>query len=199
MLEFARKHPGFVPAGTFYVNREPFGGVQESAELMRWLVRNGFELGNHTHDHLPLNGLSDDDVQRQLVTGADLIQRAMPGYDIETMALPLGAMPKRDKLAVRGAWRGKRYGPYAVLLVGANPCASPFSRAFDPRAVPRIRTSHAGWNGERDFAFSYWMRELERNPKARFVSDGDPKVVSVRAGSEADLRPAFGRRMRVVR
>jgi hypothetical protein len=198
MLEFARKHPGFVPAGTFYVNREPFGGVQESAELMRWLVQNGFELGNHTHDHLPLNGLSDDDVRKQLVTGADVIQRAVPGYHIETLALPLGAMPKREELAVRGAWRGKSYGPYAVLLVGANPSASPYARAFDPAAVPRIRSSHEGWNGERDFAFSYWMRELERNPEARFVSDGDSKVVSVRAGSEAHLRPAFRSRSHVV-
>ena len=69
MLDFARKHPGFVPAGTFYVNREPFGGVQESAELLRWLVKNGFELGNHTHDHLPLRDMNDKEVQRQLATG----------------------------------------------------------------------------------------------------------------------------------
>ena len=85
-----------------------------------------------------------------------------------------------------------------MLLVGANPAPSPFSRSFDRGSIPRIRTSHAGWNGERDFAFSYWMRELERNPEARFVSDGDAKVVSVRAGSEADLRPAFRSRSHIV-
>ena len=92
---------------------------------------------------------------------------------------------------MQGSWKGERYGPYGVLLVGANPAPSPFSRSFDRASIPRIRTSHAGWNGERDFAFSYWMRELEQNPQARFVSDGDPKVVSVRAGSEAEVRPAF--------
>src|SRR5215203_509141 len=80
-------------------------------------------------------------------------------------------------------------------------CSSdlPYSRSFERGAIPRIRTSHAGWNGERDFAFSYWMHELEQNPTARFVSDGDPKVVSVRAGSEADVRPALRSRMRVTR
>nr|MBA2383596.1 polysaccharide deacetylase family protein [Actinomycetota bacterium] len=198
MLEFARTHPGFVPAGTFYVNREPFGGVEESAELLRWLVKNGFEVGNHTHDHLPLRDMSDAEVQRQLATGAEVIERAIPGYEIETMSLPLGAMPRRAELAVQGSWKGKRYGPYGVTLVGANPAPSPFSRSFELGAVPRIRTSHAGWDGERDFAFSYWMRELERNPSARYVSDGDPKVVSGRAGSEGELRPAFRARMRVV-
>ena len=159
----------------------------------------GFELGNHTHDHIPLNGLSDEDVQKQLATGEEVIHSVLPDYDVETMALPLGAMPQTARLAVQGGWKGKRYGPFrGVLLVGANPTASPFSRTFDPSAVPRIRSSHAGWNGERDFAFSFWMHELEQNPGARFVSDGDPKLVSVRAGSEADLRPALRSRMRVV-
>jgi hypothetical protein len=173
--------------------------VQESAELLRWLVKNGFELGNHTHDHLPLRDMSDEEVQRQLATGEEVIHRAVPGYQIESMSLPLGAMPSRAHLAVQGSWKGKRYGPYGVMLVGANPSPSPFSRSFGRGAVPRIRTSHAGWNGERDFAFSYWMRELERNPSARFVSDGDPKVVSVRAGSEGELRPAYRSRMSIVR
>jgi hypothetical protein len=199
MLDFARKHRGFVPAGTFYVNREPFGGVQEWPELLRWLVKNGFELGNHTHDHLPLRDMSDEEVQRQLETGEEVIHRAVPGYEVESMSLPLGVMPHRAELAVQGSWKGKRYGPYGVLLVGANPSPSPYSRSFDRGAIPRIRTSHAGWNGERDFSFSYWMRELEQNPEARFVSDGDPKLVTVRAGSEGDVRPAFRVRMRVER
>jgi hypothetical protein len=62
MLAFAHTHPGFEPAGTFYVNREPFGGVEEGEKLLRWLTRDGFELGNHTYDHLPLRTLRDEQV-----------------------------------------------------------------------------------------------------------------------------------------
>ena len=55
MLDFARTHPGFVPAGTFYVIREPFGGVARSRpSCCAGSSTHGFELGNHTHDHLPL-------------------------------------------------------------------------------------------------------------------------------------------------
>ena len=196
MLEFARTHPGFRPAGTFYVNRTPFGSAGKARSLLRWLTQNGFEIGNHTHDHIPLGTLSEADVRKQVATGADVIERPLPGYKIRSLALPLGSMPKDAALAVRGSWQGRRYGPYAVLLVGANPAPSPFSRAFDPAAIPRIRTSHAGWKGEADYGFSYWMREFEVNPKSRFVSDGDPATVAVRRGSGGDVRSRFAARVR---
>jgi len=191
MLEFAKTHPGFKPAGTFYVNRDPFAAGSRSAELLRWLVDQGFELGNHTHDHIPLHELSDAEVQRQLVEGAEVIERAVPGYRIESFALPLGMSPRNEKLAVRGSSGGRSYGPYGVALIGANPAPSPFSRAFRPEAIPRIRTSHAGWKGEADFTFSYWIRELDRNPETRFVSDGDPAKITIPQGAAEQLQPRY--------
>ena len=196
MLDFARTHPGFVPRGTFYVNRTPFGSDANARRALRWLTANGFEIGNHTHDHIPLRTLSGADVQKQLATGAEAIQGVLPRYEITSMSLPLGALPHDEELAVEGSWQGKRYGPYAVLLVGANPAPSPYSREFDSTAIPRIRTSHAGWNGEADFAFSYWMKELERNPSDRYVSDGDPKVITIRKGAKADVKPRYASRAR---
>ncbi|HVM69578.1 MAG TPA: putative glycoside hydrolase [Gaiellaceae bacterium] len=193
MLEFARTHPGFTPKGTFYVNRQPFGSDANARRALRWLVENGFEVGNHTHDHIPLRTLGDREVQQQLARGAAAIRKYLPKYEITSMALPLGSMPVKPELAVKGPG----YGPYAVMLVGANPAPSPFSKAFDPAQVPRIRTSHAGWKGEADFAFSYWMKELERSPRSRYVSDGDPEVVTVRKGSEGDVKPQFRSRISV--
>jgi peptidoglycan/xylan/chitin deacetylase (PgdA/CDA1 family) len=195
MLDFARTHPGFEPRGTFYVNRTPFGSAEKARRALRWLTQNGFEIGNHTHDHIPLRTLSAPDVQKQLVTGAEAIHEVLPGYRITSMSLPLGALPHEERLAVQGSWQGKRYGPYAVLLVGANPAPSPYSTAFDAAAIPRIRTSHAGWDGEADFAFSYWMQELERNPRARYVSDGDPDEITVRDGERDQVRPRFRARI----
>ncbi len=196
MLEFARTHPGFVPAGTFYVNRTPFGSATAAKQALTWLTKNGFELGNHTHDHIPLRGLSDDEVRQAIATGAEVIEELLPGYKIRTFSLPLGSLPRNEGLAVRGSWQGQTYGPYAVLLVGANPAPSPFSKEFDPAAIPRIRSSQAGWQGEEDFAFSYWMNQLEQNPGSRYVSDGDPKTVTVPKGAEADVRSTFTARVR---
>jgi peptidoglycan/xylan/chitin deacetylase (PgdA/CDA1 family) len=190
VLDFARTHPGFEPAGTFYVNREPFA-VEDATPPLRWLVEHGFELGNHTHDHVPLGTVSDEEVQKQLAAGAEVITKALPGYRIRSLSLPLGSQPRTARLAVRGSWNGRAYGPYAVLLVGAGPAPSPFSRRFDRTAIPRIRTSHAGWDGTQDFGFAYWMRELERKPASRYVSDGDPRAITAPADAAAELAPRF--------
>jgi peptidoglycan/xylan/chitin deacetylase (PgdA/CDA1 family) len=196
MLDFARSHPGFVPAGTFYVNRTPFGSNAAAKRALPWLTAHGFEIGNHTHDHIPLRTLTDDEVRKQVATGAALIEDVLPGYPIRSLALPLGSMPHDSTLATRGSWRGRAYGPYAVLLVGANPAPSPFSKEFDPAAIPRIRTSHAGWDGTEDFAFSDWMRRFEQNPDTRYVSDGDASTVTVPKDAQADVRPRFASRVR---
>ena len=198
LLDFARTHPGFEPRATFYVLREPFGGTTRSPELLRWLAANGFELGNHSYDHTPLETLSPADVQRQLVMGARVIQDAVSGYKIGTLALPLGSMPTPARLAVRGRYGGRSYGPYAVFLVGAGPAPSPYSQEFDRTAIPRIRSSHLPWTSAEEFTFGYWMQALEDDPKLRFVSDGDPRTVAVRKGEEDAVASPFRSRVTVV-
>lgn len=196
MLAFRRAHPGFPLAGTFYVLREPFAGVARGPAMLRWLVAHGFELGNHTRDHLPLRTLSDARVQQELAQGLQVIEDAVPRYRVETMALPLGSMPRNAELAVSGSWHGIRYSNRGVFLVGANPAPSPFDRAFDARAIPRIRSSHLPWDGSRDLTWAYWDHELALHPALRYVSDGDRATISFpRAESEA-LAPRFRRRAR---
>jgi len=198
MLAFARAHPKFKPAGTCYVLREPFAGVARGPEMLRWLVEHGFELGDHTHDHIPLNTLNATQVQRELVLGAHVITDAVPGYRITTMALPLGAMPGKASLALHGRWAGQPYRFRAVFLVGANPSPSPYSTQFDPNAVPRIRSSHLPWNGARDFTAAYWLHELAHNPGERYVSDGDPKRITFPRSEQKLLRPRFAARARLL-
>ncbi len=187
MLDFARKHPGFTPAGTFYVNREPFAGVAEGSEMLRWLVENGFELGNHTHDHIPFNQKDAAGVQQALVLGKRLIRQAAPNAQVRTMALPLGVEPKPARLAVAGQWGGESYRHEGVLLVGAGPSPSPFSKKFDPAGIPRMRTGP--WKGEDDFASGFWLRILQQNPERRYVSDGDPTKITFPRRLSGELAP----------
>jgi peptidoglycan/xylan/chitin deacetylase (PgdA/CDA1 family) len=197
LLEFQREHPGFPLAGTFYVNREPFAGVARGKEMLQWLVDHGFELGNHTKDHLPFNQLSGPtEVQKELVLGNEVIEAAVPGYRVQTMSLPLGVLPKPPSLAVRGRWSGRTYKFSGVMLVGAGPAPSPFSKAFDRAGIPRIRSGHLPWNGEADFGAWYWLRALKQNPERRYVSDGDPATIAFPRALEKNLRPAFSSRAR---
>ena len=195
MLAFARAHPGFHPAGTFYPNREPFAGVRDGPAMLRWLHEHGFELGNHTYDHIPFGGMSAVDVQRELALGKKLIVDAVPDADVTTVALPLGVMPTPARLARTGAWHGISYHHAGVFLVGAEPAPSPFSTSFRPGAIPRIRTSPPGAaNG--DFGGTYWLDELQRHPERRYVSDGDPDTISFPRALGEELAPRFRARAR---
>ena len=188
LLEFAKEHPDFRPAGTFYVNREPFAGVKEGPAMLRWLHAHGFEIGNHTHDHIPFGGLSATEVQRQLARGKQLILDAVPGAKVRTIALPLGVEPTPRTLARRGRWNGISYEHAGVFLVGAEPSPSPFSRSFRPSAIPRIRTAPPG---ARDGAFgsTFWLDELKQHPERRYVSDGNPAVISFPRALAKELAP----------
>ena len=188
---FAATHRDFPAAATFFVPRNAFeGNGRPQAATLRWLVEHGFELGNHTKDHIPLNTLGPSDVQRQLVLGNRVLSNLLPGYRPQTTALPLGAEPHPSSLAVKGTWGGESYRFAGVFLAGAEPAPSPFSTRWDPAAVPRIRTNPS-WNGSRDFTAGMWLDLLERNPQLRYVSDGDPERIGFPRAKESQLAPQY--------
>jgi peptidoglycan/xylan/chitin deacetylase (PgdA/CDA1 family) len=192
LLEFAKTHSGFEPAATFYVNRDPFAAEEETRALLQALVAAGFELGNHTHDHLNLAELSDEDVQRQIVLGNRVIREYLPDAEIETFALPLGMEPQRPELALSGTWDGEDYRFGGVMLVGAEPAPSPYSTGFVPGGIPRVRSTADRFveNGSAD-----WLDRLAAEPALRFVSDGDPERITVPAGREAEVASRFADRV----
>jgi peptidoglycan/xylan/chitin deacetylase (PgdA/CDA1 family) len=190
MVDFAATHPGFPLAGTFYILRHPFASAPEGPSMLRWLTEHGFELGDHTKDHIPLNTLNPKQVQREIVLGRRILTGAVPGYKVLTFALPEGAEPHPGSLAVKGTWGGERYGFAGVFLAGAEPAPSPFSTKWDPTAIPRIRTN-PNWNGSRDFTAGMWLDILERNPELRYVSDGDPERITFPRVEENQLQTQF--------
>jgi peptidoglycan/xylan/chitin deacetylase (PgdA/CDA1 family) len=191
MEAFARSHPGFPAVATFFVPRNAFDGNGSTpGKTLRWLVEHGFELGNHTRDHIPLNTIGDAQVQRELVLGDRVLSDRVAGYEARTMALPLGALPHTRSLALSGRWHGQSYRFDGVFLAGAEPSPSPFSKQFDPGAIPRIRPN-PNWNGSRDFTGGMWLDLLERNPSLRYVSDGDPGKITVPKSKVGELAPDY--------
>jgi peptidoglycan/xylan/chitin deacetylase (PgdA/CDA1 family) len=188
---FSAAHQDFPAIATFFVPRNAFEGSGRSqAATLRWLVEHGFELGNHTKDHIALNTLGPTGVQRQLVLGDRVLSDRLPGYRAQTMALPLGALPHPSALALSGTWDGASYRFSGVFLAGAEPAPSPFSTKWNPAAIPRIRTNPT-WNGARDFTAGMWLDELERHPGLRYVSDGNPETITFPRAKADELTPEF--------
>lgn len=184
LLDVARHYGEPHPVATFYVNAEPFAG---KPRYLAGLHRLGMELGDHTATHANLRQLDDAGVQRELSQGLAVITSAVPGAQVTTMALPFGAHPRNRALAARG--RGYRFA--GVFLVGAGPAASPYSARFDPFDVPRIRSGRR--TGDQSFTSTYWLPRLRA---VRFISDGDPDLISFPRATSALLDPRLRSRAR---
>jgi peptidoglycan/xylan/chitin deacetylase (PgdA/CDA1 family) len=186
LVEFSREHPDFPAAASFYLNKDPFG-LGQPRRAIGDLHRLGFEIGNHTYDHVPLD-LPPQQIEQQLGELATMVEEGLPGLAPRTMALPLGVEPRHPALVRAGRWRGRPYVNEAVLLVGAEPAPSPFSTRWDAGAVPRIRSSSYD-RGRGEFLSTWWLDRIARGEIARYVSAGNPGHVTFPKRYAARLAP----------
>lgn len=181
MLErFHAQHPDFPLKATFYVlpAADPphnlFGQDEYQQKKLQYLVERGFEIGNHTFWHQRLDTLeSHAEVAGQLGRAVKVIRQMVPGYDVRTLALPLGMHPQDPTWAIEGAHEGTAYHHEMILLASGGPAVPPDHRDFDPYNVPRIQATSL----ELDFE-SVYLDYFLQFPEERYVSDGNPDVVA---------------------
>lgn len=176
MVDFAREHPDFGLEATFFVLPEAaqpnrlFGQRGFEERKLRHIVELGMDLGNHTWWHQTLHNVDDKEVQRQLAFAVRDVERAVPGYVMDVLSLPLGAYPQRRELAFGGEYDGVRYYNRAALLVGAEPAPAPNHTDYDAKALPRIQAFQE--------QLDLWFGRMDKEPSLRYVSDGDPNTIS---------------------
>lgn len=177
LMEMNEKNPGFGTAATFYVNTNPFRQPEHTQKKLQKLLELGMDIGNHTLNHPNLGHItSAEEMQKQMGGLVKEIQRYLPGYEINSLALPFGAHPKEEFYphAIKGEYQGTLYHNVGILLVGSHPSQSPFHKDFNPLKIPRIR-------GEDPFEYGYlyfWMDFFDRNPQLRYISDGNPNFIT---------------------
>jgi peptidoglycan/xylan/chitin deacetylase (PgdA/CDA1 family) len=175
---FADEHPGFGRTAVFFLNAGswvvPFGDGATAPEKLRWLVENGYEIGNHTTDHVNLRHCDPYQVQRQI----GLCQAALCGLcpalegRVRFFAYPYGQTP-RDAESFRaveeGSFDGVDYRMDLCLKAWGHTAPSPADPSFGRQrlAIPRIEMhTREGGNGHAP----RWVIE---QPDL-YVSDGEP-------------------------
>jgi peptidoglycan/xylan/chitin deacetylase (PgdA/CDA1 family) len=179
LIDVCRQFPDCTPAGSLYINKNPFGlsTLQEQRRGLDRLHELGLEIGNHTFDHDDLSRLDPSRVQEDFVRLQRLVEAAVPGASVLTMALPFGIFPRARRLSRHGSWHGETYTNDGILMVGASPCPSPFARTFDAMSIPRIRGT--SWHHGRDaLTASYWIHYLRAHHHEVYVSAGNPGHVT---------------------
>ncbi|NUR89435.1 MAG: polysaccharide deacetylase family protein [Nonomuraea sp.] len=191
LREVAAKHPGFTPTATFYVTRDMFGKTvkEEQAQALLWLKDNGFDIGNHTRDHVNLRTRSEKQVEDQIGS----IQKLVSSLAYEkpvTLALPYGNQPRKKAWALKGKSGDQVYNHQGVFLAGYTPAPAPFSKTFDPLGIPRIRAMDKKGDCAQ-FCSTAWLDWLDKNPDMRYTSDGDPNTVAFPKFKNPYLRATF--------
>jgi peptidoglycan/xylan/chitin deacetylase (PgdA/CDA1 family) len=190
LKSFHEAHPDFAMKAIFFMNASPTGqpapvfGQPDSAERkVKELLAAGMEIGNHTVTHRNLKKLSDAEVQKELAECVVGVHKLAPEAVVDTMALPFGVSPRNKRLAESGEADGVTYHNRAILLVGANPAPAPCGVKFNPLKLPRVQAYDGVMGSE------YWFQKWRKNPKSRYISDGDPATVTVPESAKAKIDP----------
>lgn len=178
MEHFAKEHPDFNMTATFYVLPVLFGQDQYAEKKLTYLVEHGYDIGNHTMNHVSLGEAPKETILKELSGNITLVQQYVPGYQQTSIALPNGSEPKDYSVLRYGEYEGVKIDFLASLLVGANPAPAPCDRSFDPLRLPRIQALDPSLDTG-DCGLYAWVQYFIENPERRYVSDGDPTTVTV--------------------
>lgn len=177
MNDFYDKHPDFGKEATFFLNGgTPFKQKDYLEYKLNYLLENGMDIGNHSigHEHLPQ--LTAAQIQKTLGGNIQDIEAIVPEYKVKALALPFGERPKDDylnSLVTAGEYNGVKYSHNAILKVGWKPEVSAIHKKFDFEHINRVQS------GDGDYQMTFYLDNYEKNPSKRFISDGDPMIVTV--------------------
>lgn len=186
---FHKTHPDWRMRATFFVlpksntTNDVFGQVGLGAQKLQYLLKEGMEIGNHSVHHKDMSRMTPDQIQAEIGAANNALLADAPGAAIQVVALPMGKFPKNKadrKYLLAGTYQGKSYAYKAVMDASYRAVPSPSTRHFNPARLERIGARDDRWG------VRWWISELAHSSTyPRYVSDGDPNVVSFPKEMEA--------------
>jgi len=182
--EFSKAHPDFGKEAILFINggKGAFEGAGTYEERLKWLVDNGYQIGNHTNTHPKLSQLTGEQVQEEIGKVDTLIKSALPGYVVDTITYPHGIRPEDAyrQFVVNGTYEGNPYQYSLGFREGpSGPMVAPIHIDFDPYNCPRVRGSE-GEEGD----LEWWLNYYENHKDVKYISDGNPNRIAVPSESK---------------
>ena len=183
--EFKKKHPDTNVTATFFVNGGIFNQSEYNDKILKWMVENGYDIGNHTETHLDIKKSSGDRVQKEIAYVYDELEKVIPGKYVKIIALPFGSpyVKTHDnfKYVLSTSYNGKTYETEAALRVGWEPEVSCFDKDFDKTFLKRCRAYD---NNGKEFDIDMVFNMLK---KSKYISDGNPDTIVIKEENENKL------------
>lgn len=182
---FKKEHPDFNATATFFVNGGLFNQSNYNDKILKWLVDNGYDVGNHTYNHDDLSKTTFDATQKTISQIYKRLDEIIPGKYVKIIALPFGAPYNKShanfSYVLNGTYDNYTYSTTAALRVGWEPEVSPFDKNFDKTYIKRCRAYD---NNGKEFDIKMVFDNLKNS---RYISDGEVNRVIIPSGKLASL------------
>lgn len=180
--EFKKKYPDFGVTATFFVNSGIFNQSEYNEDILKWLVNNGYDVGNHTMTHVNFTKATSEESIKEVGGVYQILEGIIPSKYVNIVALPFGSPYKKEHpnypYIIDGEYNGIKYYTKASLRVGWEAEVSCFSNNFDPSFLKRIRAYD---NNGKDFDIEMNFKLLE---SSKYISDGNIDTIVIKDGDE---------------
>lgn len=166
---FKNKYPDYNVTATFFLNGSLFRQTKYNKQILNWLVDNGYDVANHTYNHLALDTLSIEEVKEEVTKIYNKFEEYIPNKYVNIVSLPFGRPYNIEHPNFEGLVNTK-----AALRVGWSSEVSSFSKNFNPLYIKRIRAYD---NNGTEFDIKQNFDLLEKN---RYISDGNTNKIVIK-------------------
>ena len=173
--EFKKKYSDYNVTAIFFVTNALFNQPEYNDKILKWLVDNGYEVGNHTRGHDNFSNIDSNKTQEVVGYMYNKLESIIGDKYSKIIALPFGSPYNKNhdnyKYILNGSYNGSEYETEAALRVGWEPELSPFNKDFDKKFLKRCRAYD---NNGVDFDIEMTLRILDKN---RYISDGNINTI----------------------
>ncbi len=191
--DFKKKYPDYNVTATFFVNGGIFQQEEYNEKILKWLIDNGYDIGNHTYTHVNFSQVDSNKSIEEVGKLYELLDKIIPEKYVNIVALPFGSPYKLDhenmQYIFNTNYNGKEYITKSTLRVGWKSESSPFSQDFNPKFLKRIRAYD---NDGKEFDIEMNFKLLENN---RYISDGNKDTIVVPKTEEQLIKQTYGKKI----
>lgn len=186
---YKKEYPDFNVTATFFVNGGLFQQSEYNEKILKWLVNNGYDIGNHTYNHYNLKNIDELKVQKDVATLYQKLDNIIPNEYVNIVALPFGSPFSEShtnfKYIIDGKYQDYSYHTISTLKVGSTSNYSPFDKNYNSKFINRIRAYD---NNGLNFDIEMNFNSLEKN---RYISDGNKDKVVIPESSKLNLNESI--------